>query len=201
MYKILIDNGVTYLFIDTGVDGIDTNGMAGFLINNKEIKKLIQSIPISEYYINVPKEIGYRVITKEQALFVYDEIIKENFMITLTDDEVIDKKDVLTTGFLSFCNQNLKTVEEKSAFRKNSLYRAFSEQNGIAERNISDELKVYQTLGLDKVKLLQYRYVGEHNLELYNNYLNNYGLSMDIRLTYNQIGFLQNENQINTIKK
>ena len=51
------------------------------------------------------------------------------------------------------------------------------------------------------MKLLQYRYVGEHNLELYNNYLNNYGLSMDIRLTDNQIGFLQNENQSNTLKK
>ena len=33
------------------------------------------------------------------------------------------------------------------------------------------------------------------------NHVNNYGLSMDIRLTDNQIEFLQNENQINTIKK
>lgn len=84
MYKILIDNGVTYLFVDTGVDGIDTNGMAGFLINNSEIKNIIQSLPISEYRINVPKEVGYRLITKEQALFVYDEIIKSNSTITLT---------------------------------------------------------------------------------------------------------------------
>lgn len=95
MYKILIDNGVTYLFIDTGIDGIDTNGMAGFLINNNEIKKIIQSIPVSEYHINVPKEVGYRVITKEQALFVYDEIIKVNSTISLTDEKVMDKRNIL----------------------------------------------------------------------------------------------------------
>lgn len=194
MYKILIDNGVTYLFVDTGTHGIDSKGMAGFLINNNEIKKLIQSIPISEYYINIPNETKYRVITKEQALFVYNEIIKAHSVITLTDEEVINKKDILIQGFLTFCNKNVKTVEEKSAFHKNMLYRAFCSENGQTnEKSISDNIKIYQTLGLDKAKLIQYRGVGEHNLKLYDSYLGNYGLNMNIRLSNNQISLLQSE--------
>lgn len=195
MYKIFIDNGVMYLFVDIGVDGIDTNGMAGFLINNSEIKNIIQSLPISEYRINVPKEVGYRLITEEQALFVYDEIIKANSPITLADEEVIAKKDILLQGFLTFCNENIKTVEEKSAFHKNALYAAFCGENGINERSISDNIKIFQTLGLDKTHLLQYRYVGERNLKLYDNYLGNYGLNMNIRLSDTQKRILQAEKE------
>ena len=79
MFKILISNGITALFNDTGIDGIDNNSMIGFLINTDGIKELVESIPVSNYYINDFKN-SKRKITKQQAFMLYDEIIKNQNM-------------------------------------------------------------------------------------------------------------------------
>ena len=74
MFKLLIDNGMSGLFKDNGIDGIKNDDMIGFLINEDGIIELINSLPINEYYVNDPKY-GYRKITKEQALFLYEQLI------------------------------------------------------------------------------------------------------------------------------
>ncbi len=96
MFKILIDKEMTAVFNDNGLDNLnhnDNDNMIGFLINRDGIKELIESMPIRKYYIN---NHGNREITKEQALFIYDEILKATSVITLTDDEVMAKRNVLT---------------------------------------------------------------------------------------------------------
>ena len=77
MYKILIDNGMTAVFKDNGLDVLnyeDNDNMIGFLINDNGIKDLIELLPIRKYYGSV-KGSGHREITKKQALFIYDEIL------------------------------------------------------------------------------------------------------------------------------
>ena len=79
MYKILIDNGITYLFKDNNNIGINDKDIIGFLINNEYIIELINSLDIKEYYVNTRKiPLPYKKITKEQAIFLYEEIIKAN---------------------------------------------------------------------------------------------------------------------------
>ena len=74
MFKVIIDNGVTYLFQDDLKDEINNSGMMGFLINREGIKELISSFPIRKYYISTKK--GYMEITKEKAMFAYDKIVE-----------------------------------------------------------------------------------------------------------------------------
>lgn len=86
MFKILIDNGVTYLFNDKDDEKINDQTLIGTLINTTGIKEIIESINISKYYLETSKE--RREITKEQAMFVYSEIIKAN------NEELNDNKSI-----------------------------------------------------------------------------------------------------------
>lgn len=65
MFHIVIDNGTTYLYRD--VD----NMLMGFLINHEGVKEIIESLPISKYFVAPPKR-ELKEITKEQAFMLYD---------------------------------------------------------------------------------------------------------------------------------
>ena len=82
MFKLIIDNSISALFNDNGLDTRDNNDIMGFLINDNGIKEIVDSLPISRYYINTRNvETGIKEISKEQAFMVYDEIIKYNNQI------------------------------------------------------------------------------------------------------------------------
>lgn len=77
MYKILIESGVTYLFKDNGMDGINNKELLGFLINEEGIIELINNLPIRKYYVNT-MESPYKEINKEKAKFLYEQILIAN---------------------------------------------------------------------------------------------------------------------------
>ena len=76
LYSILINGkgGVTYLYDNTVSEGLDAKSMMGFLIHCNSIKELVAQIPIYKYYVLDAKE-EILEITKEQAEFLYDQIL------------------------------------------------------------------------------------------------------------------------------
>lgn len=89
MYKILIQKEKTMVYIDNGTNELsyrDNDKVMGFLINSNGIKELVESIPVSKYYIDTYKT-GYKEITKQQALFAYDEIL--NYQEAKTNSKFI----------------------------------------------------------------------------------------------------------------
>lgn len=74
MLKVLIDDKVTCLYRDNGIDGINgyTDEIIGFFMNTNGIKEIISSIPIRKIYQN--NRGFYEEITMEQAMTYYDEI-------------------------------------------------------------------------------------------------------------------------------
>ena len=77
MFKILINNEITAIFLDDGMDGIRTyeDNIIGVLFNQEGIKELIESMPISKYYIE-SKCTPCKEITRDKALLVYDKLIE-----------------------------------------------------------------------------------------------------------------------------
>lgn len=77
MFTVVIKKELTCIFNGVLNDGIDSyrDDMVGFFINSHGIKELIDSIPVGQFYIN-DLETPYRKVTKEQAFFLYDEILK-----------------------------------------------------------------------------------------------------------------------------
>lgn len=77
MYNAIIDNGETYLCLDTGTEDVYNGIMSGFLINNENIINLMELIPIKQYYVRTNKDLR-RKITKEQAYYLYQNLIDYN---------------------------------------------------------------------------------------------------------------------------
>ena len=77
MYNAIIDNGETYLYLDTGTEDVYDGIMSGFLINNENIINLMELMPIKQYYVRTNKNIK-RKITKEQANYKYQKLIDYN---------------------------------------------------------------------------------------------------------------------------
>ena len=73
MYKIMIENTMTLLYKDTKEEGVQNSNLIGSLLNVKGIVELIQSLPISEYYINLNGTVMKLEI--EQVLYAYDRIL------------------------------------------------------------------------------------------------------------------------------
>ncbi len=73
MYKIMIENTMTLLYKDTGEEGVQNSNLIGSFLNVKGIVELIQSLPISEYYINLNGTVMKLEI--EQVLYAYDRIL------------------------------------------------------------------------------------------------------------------------------
>lgn len=77
MYNAIIDSGTTFLFLDNGSDDVYKGEMSGFLINNDNIINLMDLLPIKQYYVSPPKE-NIRKISKEQAYYLYQQVIDYN---------------------------------------------------------------------------------------------------------------------------
>ena len=75
MYKILIENNNTLLYLDDGTEGLNNENIIGSLLNRKGISELVQSIPVSEYYINLNGTV--MSLSIEQVLYAYDRILSQ----------------------------------------------------------------------------------------------------------------------------
>ena len=62
------------MYDNTVSEGLDAKSMMGFLIHCNSIKELVAQIPIYKYYVLDAKE-EILEITKEQAEFLYDQIL------------------------------------------------------------------------------------------------------------------------------
>lgn len=68
MFQVVIDNGATFIHRD------EDNVVMGFLVNHEGIKEIIQSLPISKYFVAPPKT-NCEEITKKQAFMLYDLLL------------------------------------------------------------------------------------------------------------------------------
>ena len=83
MYKLFIENGSSFLYLDNGLDGINDCDMIAFLINRDNIKSLIEILPIRKYYLNTWGKIVE--LSKEDAMDLFDKFEEHN-------QEIIAKK-------------------------------------------------------------------------------------------------------------
>ena len=74
MFNISITSSETWIY----KDGCDkASGIMGFLLHREGIKEIINSMPISKYYVEASKG-NLEEITKDQAFMLYDMILEYN---------------------------------------------------------------------------------------------------------------------------
>lgn len=77
MYNAIIENGVTYLYLDVENKDLYDGIMSGFLINNSNIINLMKSLPVKQYYLRTKEDIRTK-ISEEQAYYLYQQLIDYN---------------------------------------------------------------------------------------------------------------------------
>ena len=108
--------------------------------------------------------------------------------IILSDSEFNKRIDILLKEYQTFCKENINSP----AFRRDSLILSFCNQNSIPSYygDINIDLKVYHTLGLDRKKILASANISHGTLKIYDGLLRKYGLSLNTKLTEEQIKIL-----------
>lgn len=75
MYKIIIDRGETYLFVDNGTEEInEKKDLIGFLVNTENIIDLIKNLPVSKYYVK-DLDGSNKSVSENQAIWLYQQLI------------------------------------------------------------------------------------------------------------------------------
>ena len=124
----------------------------------------------------------------------------ETPIIDINNLVVSDK--VLLKDVRSFCQKNIKNVRVNSAlFDYNTL--AYACYFGIEDKELVDsvspyDVRVYQTLGMDRKRITDYQGLGHYSLAIYEEMLKLYGLSLDVRLSdeeYNKLKRLHIEEE------
>ena len=121
-------------------------------------------------------------------------MIQKDHMLVRDNFKVIDGKkklnhEILLQTFKEFCNNNI--VEEKHQFNRNAL--AIGMCYLASHNHCIWNIRVYETLGLDREKLLKEDGVAEKDLNFYDEKLKAYGLSLNERLSLEEIKELQRE--------
>lgn len=127
--------------------------------------------------------------------YINDKIKKVNYQfptIILSEIEFNEKVDILSKEYQAFCKENINS----SAFRRNSLSLSFCNLNGIPSYygDENKNLKVYHTLGLNREKILASANISHGTLNIYNDLLQKYGLSLNTQLTEEQLKILSLKN-------
>lgn len=123
-------------------------------------------------------------------------MIQRDYRLIKNDFKVIDgkkqlNKTVLLQTFKDFCHDNIVTMEDKKNFDKTAMATALCYTS--SGKHLVWNIRVYETLGLDKEKLLNQSKVEEKYLDLYNEKLNNYGLSLNERFNKSEMDELIKE--------
>lgn len=123
-------------------------------------------------------------------------MIQKDYILIKNDFKVIDgkkklNKQVLLQTFKDFCHDNIVTIKDKQNFDKTAMATALCYTS--SGKHLVWNIRVYETLGLDKNKLLNQANIEEKYLDLYNEKLNNYGLSLNERFNTKEMNELLNE--------
>lgn len=98
------------------------------------------------------------------------------------------KEEVLIKEVRLFCLENLdKVIVNRSSFFPNKLGYACYFQLDESIRKTIDcyNVKVYQTLGMDKIELERFQKLGRYTVCIYEEMLNLYDLSLNTKLDDN----------------
>jgi len=125
-----------------------------------------------------------------------DIMIQKDYKLVRNDFKVINgkkelNKEVLLQTFNEFCKNNIVSDNEKAHFNKNALSTALC--YAASGKHFIWNIRVYETLGLDQVKLTNQDDVEESYLDLYNDKLELYGLSLNERFTKSELKELEKD--------
>ena len=186
MYNILIQKDFTALFYGDLIDNKPNDkDILGLLINQPGIKTVIESLPIEKYFLDKHPLGEIEEITKEQAFFIYKKIeryFSNNIEVVRTDNVFLEK-------VVDFCNINCEYTNKtplSTQFNK-MAWAMYYEIKEFDEVDNPFDVRVYQTLGLDKFKLAHFQGLGLKTLDNYESMLRKYNLSMTKRLDEEEI--------------
>ena len=117
------------------------------------------------------------------------KLIKDDFKV-INGKKVLNKQVLLQT-FKDFCVNNITDPEEKKHFDRSAMATALCYTS--SGKKLIWNIRIYETLGLDREKLLKQDDIDEMYLNIYNDKLNNYGLSLDEKFTRKELEELTNE--------
>ncbi len=95
------------------------------------------------------------------------------------------KEVILLKEVREFCLENIdKVIVNKKVFMPNKLgYACFFQLDEKTRKDIGAyNVRVYQTLGLDKSELESFQKLGRYTVSIYEEMLNLYGLSLNDKL-------------------
>ena len=121
-------------------------------------------------------------------------MIQKDYKLVRNNFKVIDGKkelnhEILLQTFKEFCQNNM--AEQKHEFNRQALSIAMCYT--ASHKHFIWNIRVYETLGLDREKLLKNEGVEEKDLNLYDQNLKQYGLSLNERINLEEMKNLQNE--------
>ena len=186
MYSILIQKDLTALFYGDLIDNKPKDkDILALLINHPGIKTIIESLPIEKYFLDKHPKGGVEEITKDQALFIFNEIEK----YFDDDKEVIRTDNVYLEKVVDFCNINCEYTKREPMYTEfnKMAWAMYYEIKEFDEIDNPFDVRVYQTLGLDKFKLAHFQNLSLKTLDNYESMLKKYGLSMTKRLPEEEI--------------
>lgn len=122
-------------------------------------------------------------------------MIQKNYKLVRDDLRVIDgkkelNKQVLLQTFNDFYKANF-TEEEKHNFNKNAVSTAFCFAS--ANKKLIWNIRIYETLGLDRNKVINQDDIDESYLDLYSKKLSEAGLSLNEHFTSKELEELEKE--------
>lgn len=123
-------------------------------------------------------------------------MIQRDYKLVDNDFKVISgkkklNKQVLLQTFKDFCSNNIIDANDKKNFNRTDMATALCYTS--SGKHLIWNIRVYETLGLDKEKLLNQDNMEEKYLDLYNEKLNQYGLSINERFTKDEMAELTND--------
>ena len=115
-------------------------------------------------------------------------LVRDNFRVI--DGKKKLNHEVLLQSFKDFCHNNIVDEKEKHSFKKNDVAIALC--YAASHNHFIWNIRVYETLGLDREQLLKYD-AEERDLDLYNQKLKSYGLSLDEKISKEERKILEQE--------
>lgn len=123
-------------------------------------------------------------------------MIQREYKLIKDDFKVIDgkkelNKKVLLQTFKEFCISNMITDEDKKNFDKTAMATALCYT--ASGKHLIWNIRIYETLGLNQEKLLSQDDMEEKYLDIYNQKLSQYGLSIDEKFSKKELDELTSE--------
>ena len=121
-------------------------------------------------------------------------MIQKNYKLVRNNFKVINGKrelnhEILLQTFKEFCKNNV--IIDKHEFNKDDLSIAMCYE--VSHNHFIWNIRIYETLGLDSEKLLKHDGVTEKDLNIYDHMLAKYNLSLNEKISIEEIKVLRKE--------